>query len=143
MAGPRRFFRFIEVSVSSRAATVLAVKLRGRFYLFVAGVLLLAFFAGWWRRAHLESSQDKNILAASRKHGVDPALIKAGVWGESRFRPEAKGGKGETGLMQIMEDTGKEWAAAQHIPMFTKHLLRDPAKNIDCGARSEERRVGK
>jgi soluble lytic murein transglycosylase len=109
------------------------VKWRARLVLVTIGVLLVAYFVDRWRRAHLESSQDKNILAASRKHGVDPALIKAVVWRESRFKPRARGSKGETGLMQIMEITGREWAGAQRVPFPSKYVLFIPAQNIDCG----------
>jgi soluble lytic murein transglycosylase len=109
------------------------VKSRVRLILIVIGLLLLTFLADQWRRAHLESSQDKNILAASRKYSVDPALIKAVIWRESRFDPHARGSKRETGLMQIMETTGVEWAGAQRVPLFSKYTLHDPAKNIDCG----------
>ena len=110
------------------------MKARARLILAVAVLLLLAFGADQWRRAHLESSQDRNILAAARKHGLDPALIKAVVWRESRFDPRARGSKGELGLMQIMEGTGREWAGAQHVLLYTKFALLDPAKNLDCGA---------
>ncbi len=109
------------------------MKLRARLVLLLAVVLLLAFLADQWRRAHLESSQDKNILIAARKHGVDPALIKAVIWQESRFDPQARGIKGETGLMQIMDLTGREWAEAQRVPMFVPVSLRDASRNIDCG----------
>lgn len=109
------------------------MKLRVRLFLVLAFVLLLAFLADQWRRANLESSQDKNILAAARKYNVDPALIKAVMWRESKFDPYARGTKGETGLMQIMELTGREWADAQQIPLFAPVMLRDPARNIDCG----------
>ena len=81
----------------------------------MAGVLVITFFSWQWRRAHWESSQDKAILAAARKHGVDPALIKAVVWRESKFDPDARGGKGELGLMQIMPTTGQEWSKASAL----------------------------
>ena len=110
------------------------MKTRARLIFVVVVLLLLAFGADQWRRAHLESSQDRNILAAARQHGLDPALLKAVVWRESRFDPRAGGSKGEVGLMQIMENTGREWAGAQHVPLFTKFALLDPAKNLDCGA---------
>ena len=110
------------------------MKLRARLVLALALVLLLAFLADRWRRAHLESSQDQNILAAARQHGVDPALIKAVIWRESRFDPHARGMKGETGLMQIMDLTAREWGDAQRLKIFAPVLLRDPARNIDCGA---------
>lgn len=110
------------------------MKLRPRLVLIIIGVLLLTFLVDQWRRAHLESSQDKNILNAARKYRVDPALIKAVVWRESRFDTHARGRKGEVGLMQIMEITGLEWAGAQRVPLFSKYLLLDGAKNIDCGS---------
>ena len=110
------------------------MKLRVRLALALALVLLLAFLADQWRRTHLESSQDQNILAAARQHGVDPALIKAVIWRESKFDPHARGTKGETGLMQIMDLTGREWADAQRLPFVAPVMLRDPSRNIDCGA---------
>ena len=109
------------------------MKRRARLFFIIVGVLLLAFFVERWRRAHLESSQDKNILAAARKHGVEPALIKAVIWRESRFNPRAHGGKGETGLMQIMEITGREWAEAQRVRFTSEYILFDAEENIDCG----------
>ena len=109
------------------------MKVRVRLFLALAIVMAIAIFAGKWRRNHLESSQDRNILNSAQKHGVDPALIKAVIWRESKFDPEARGGKGETGLMQIMEDTGLEWAGAQRVMLFSGAVLRDPARNIECG----------
>jgi soluble lytic murein transglycosylase len=109
------------------------VKSRARLFLILVGVLILTFLSWQWRRAHWESSQDKTILAAARKHGVDPALIKAVVWRESKFNPDARGAKEELGLMQIMPRTGQEWAKAQRVALFSDWMLLDAPKNIDCG----------
>ena len=99
----------------------------------VLGLILLAYLIYRWSLTRTEFSQDKKILLASRKHGVDPALIKAVVWRESKFDPAARGTKGETGLMQIMEITGLEWAGEQKVPQFSETTLQDPARNIECG----------
>ena len=112
---------------------IFEVKSRGRIILIIALVLVVTFFIDQWRRANIEASQDRNILAASKKHGVDPALIKAVIWRESRFDPRARGTKGERGLMQIMEKTGEEWANAQKVPFYSEYLLMDASRNIDCG----------
>jgi soluble lytic murein transglycosylase len=109
------------------------VKSRARLFLIIAGVSIVTFLSWQWRRAHWESSQDKTILAAARKHAVDPALIKGVVWRESRFDPGARGGKGELGLMQIMPKTSHEWTNAQRIGFFSDRMLLDAPKNIDCG----------
>ncbi len=101
--------------------------------LIFVGVMLVIFVSEYLWRMRREHRQDKHILAAARKHGVDAALIKAVIWQESRFQPDARGGKGEIGLMQIMPDTGLEWAGAQRITNFSDFVLADPARNIDCG----------
>jgi soluble lytic murein transglycosylase len=96
----------------------------------LAGILLL--FQQW--RLAREHSQDEVILAAAEQHRVPPALVKAVVWKESRFNPEARGRSGEFGLMQIMPDTAHDWVAAERIQSFTNTHLFDPAKNTRCGA---------
>ena len=58
----------------------------------IALLLLVAGAIGYWRwyewRDH---SQDVPILAAARRYAVDPALVKAIVWRESRFNAAARG----------------------------------------------------
>ena len=107
---------------------------RYKWWLF--GIIFLGGLASWFEgwRSYREYSHDAVILAASRRHGVEPALVKAVVWRESWFNPNAKGTSGEVGLMQIMKDTASDWATAQRVPMFTHHQLFDPMLNTDCGA---------
>jgi soluble lytic murein transglycosylase len=98
-------------------------------------IILMALIAGlidWWlfKRDH---SQDKIILAAALKHGVDPALVKAVVWRESSFNPKARGTKGEIGLMQIGELAAQEWADAEKLTSFRHEDLFDPVKNAMAG----------
>ncbi len=87
---------------------------------------------GWWQwRDH---SQDAPILAAARRYGVEPALVKAVVWRESRFNPARRGRAGEIGLMQLRTDAAGEWAAAEHVIGFTEGALFDPGTNTLAGA---------
>ena len=107
-----------------------------KFKWWLLGIIILGLLALWtdrWR-THRESSQDTVILAAAAKHRVSPALIKAVVWRESWFNPRAKGGSGEIGLMQIMKDTGSDWARAERVPFYFRERLFEPAKNTECGA---------
>ena len=53
-------------------------------------LLLDAGIAAWWRNSRRESSQDGAIRAAAARYGVEPALVKAVVWRESRFDPAAR-----------------------------------------------------
>src|SRR5262249_6262945 len=68
------------------------------------------------------------------RYQVDPSLVKAVVWRESRFRASARGRVGEIGLMQIRELTGKEWAAAEKVSGFSARHLFDPETNTRVGA---------
>ena len=106
---------------------------RWRWWLFAIILLggLVAFLERW--RTYHENSQDTHILAAARRHGVSPALVKAVVWRESRFNPRVRGGAGEIGLMQVGKSAAKEWAAAEHFSMFQHEQLFDPARNTIAG----------
>src|SRR5262245_42916006 len=82
-------------------------------------LLLLAGAGGLWRwRDTREHSQDKVILLAAQRYGVDPALVKAVVWRESGFNPSAVGRAGEAGLMQVTEVAGIEWADSVGLSGF-------------------------
>lgn len=106
-------------------------------WLWLAAVLLLTFAISvvlYWRHGGwLERSQDGVILAAARRYGVEPALVKAIVWRESRFNPSAKGAAEEFGLMQLQEAAAWEWADAERIPGFGHEHCFNPATNTLAG----------
>ncbi|MCI0744213.1 MAG: transglycosylase SLT domain-containing protein [Verrucomicrobia subdivision 3 bacterium] len=84
-------------------------------------------------RTYREHSQDRHILAAAKKYGVDPALVKAVVWRESRFDPRVRGDAGEIGLMQVGKLAAEEWAEAENKKFFRHAELYDAGKNTDAG----------
>jgi soluble lytic murein transglycosylase len=77
---------------------------------------------------------DELITQVARKYGVDPMLIKAVVWRESRFCPNQMGAAGERGLMQVGEAAAREWAAAHKIEVFVYADLFDAKTNLEAGA---------
>ncbi len=89
--------------------------------------------AYWWGEGRLERSQDRPIRAAARRYGVEPALIKAVVWRESRFHPRAHGRAEEIGLMQLRDLAAQEWADAEQIEGFSHEHCFDPATNTLAG----------
>lgn len=99
-------------------------------------LLLLAGGAGahwgwqWW----LERSQDGPIRAAAQRYGLQPALVKAVVWRESRFRPRARGRAQEIGLMQLRGTAAQEWADAEGLSTFEHEHCLDPCTNTLAGA---------
>jgi len=76
---------------------------------------------------------DADIASVAAKNGVDPLLVKAVVWQESRFRPEMLGGHGERGLMQVTEPAAQDWVDANGIETFVPEDLLDPKTNLEVG----------
>ena len=79
------------------------------------------------------NSFDGLIVQAGARYGVDPSLIKAVIWRESRFQPNMVGGQGERGLMQLTERAAHDWAQAEKIETFQPADLFDPKTNIEAG----------
>jgi soluble lytic murein transglycosylase-like protein len=66
------------------------------------------------------------IRGASRRYGVDEALLTAVIRVESNFNPWAVSRRGARGAMQIMPETGKKLGLADFF---------NPEANVDAGAR--------
>ncbi len=104
---------------------------------FVIAILALALaciLLGLWLRERSETRYDRQILSAARRYRLDPALIKAVIWQESRFNARARGRAGEIGLMQVREDAAFEWADAEKFRSFAHEKILDPEANILCGS---------
>ena len=116
------------------------------------GLLLLALLAAagagaWWLRSDEDAwhraaelwpggtwrSYDALIAEVATRRGVDPALVKAVVWRESRFRAGMTGAAGERGLMQVSEGAAGEWARAEKVATFVPTDLFDPKTNLEAG----------
>ena len=95
------------------------------FALLVAGGVAICL----WREERLEKKFAPQIRAAAARYEVDPLLVKAVVWRESRFNPNARGTSGEIGLMQIQEIAAQEWADAEHNTNFIHANCFDPGTN--------------
>jgi soluble lytic murein transglycosylase len=103
-----------------------------------AGVFLLVEKDPAYRLAEVFSfgrhnAYDDAIASAAARHGVDPLLVKAVIWQESRFHPEKLGGHGERGLMQVTEPAAQDWVKAEGIETFVPEDLLDPKTNIEVG----------
>lgn len=68
------------------------------------------------------------INRKSRKHGVDPKLVRTIVWAESNYDPRAVSPVGAMGLMQLMPATARglgvkdPFCPAQNLDGGIKHL---------------------
>jgi soluble lytic murein transglycosylase len=76
---------------------------------------------------------DPLIVKTSREYNIDPRLIKAVVWRESRFQSDMLGRHGERGLMQVTEVAARDWATAKSVPDFQPDQLLQPEMNLKIG----------
>ena len=106
---------------------------RRRLPLILVLLLLMGGAAYWWQSNRVERSQDGPIRLAAQRYNVEPALIKAIVWRESRFNPGVRGRAKELGLMQIQEEAAREWADAERIEGFDHEQCLDAGTNTLAG----------
>ncbi len=106
---------------------------RGWFWLVVLWVVLDGWLVRWWLLDRRESRAESHILRAARHYSVEPALVKAVVWRESRFREDARGAAGELGLMQVGALAAREWAEAERLSGFRHDQVLDPGQNARAG----------
>jgi soluble lytic murein transglycosylase len=86
-----------------------------------------------WRELRREKKYFPQIRAAAARFKVDPLLVKAVVWRESKFHPNVRGKAGEIGLMQIQEIAALEWVEADRIENFEHEQCFDPGTNVLAG----------
>ena len=96
-------------------------------------LLVFAFCPSLQAGNAAENAFDSIINSVSTKYSMDPLLVKAVIWNESRFMPRATGAAGETGLMQLRSCAAKDWADANGKPLPTREELFDPYLNIEVG----------
>lgn len=73
------------------------------------------------------------INAAAQRYHLDPLLVKAVIWQETRFHPDRRGRAGEIGLMQIQEAAAMDWAGTEHVTNFSHEQCFDPGTNVFAG----------
>ena len=80
------------------------------------------------------AQHDALIRSVATELQLDPMLVKAVVWRESRFDSHKFGSAGERGLMQVTEKAAQEWARENHVENFRAEELFDPKINVKAGS---------
>ena len=109
---------------------------------FVAfGVLVAVTFAvvdlthpPWYERFRYPLRYAEYVRVHAQRHHLDPALLAAVIYQESRFRSGAKSSSGAIGLMQLTPDTARGIAIRTHGNAFHTRDLYNPEINIRYGA---------
>lgn len=114
--------------------------LKKKFRLILALIILCAvsisfiiFFPRIWGEAVYPLGFKDEILSASQEFGVDPDLIAAIIYSESRFNPKAGSHAGAKGLMQLICGTALGVARQIDLDGFTCEKIYDPKINIRLG----------
>jgi soluble lytic murein transglycosylase len=108
-------------------------------------VVLLALAAGafayvhetsppWYERIRYPLRYSEYVRVHAREHGLDPALMAAVIYQESKFRSDAESSSGAIGLMQLTPSTAHGIAIRTGGHAFRTSDLYNPEINIRYGA---------
>jgi soluble lytic murein transglycosylase len=88
----------------------------------------------WYERLRYPLHYSEYVRAHAQEHGLDPALLAAVIYQESKFDAGAKSGSGAIGLMQLTPGTAKGIAIRTGGHAFRTNDLYNPEINIRYGA---------
>jgi soluble lytic murein transglycosylase len=74
------------------------------------------------------------VRGHARTYDIDPALLAAVIYSESRFRPHVRSSRGAIGLMQLLPSTAQGIATRTGGTAFVASDLDDPEINVRYGA---------
>ena len=100
----------------------------------VAVALLQGSKPGWWERLWYPLEYKQIVRGHAGNYDLDPALLAAVIYQESKFKADAKSSSGAIGLMQLLPDTAKGIALHTGGSRFEVSDLYDPEINVRYGS---------
>jgi soluble lytic murein transglycosylase len=111
----------------------------------LATVLLLAAAAAglvyveetkpsWYARLRYPLEYDHIVRGHAQNYDLDPALLAAVIYRESKFDADARSSSGAVGLMQLLPDTARGIAINTGGNRFRVSDLLDPEINVRYGS---------
>ena len=110
------------------ALLALALVLGGGF------LVLQAAKPPWWERLWYPLPYAQIVRGHARNYQLDPALLAAVIYAESKFHSDARSRSGAIGLMQLLPETAKGIAAHTGGTRFEVSDLTNPELNVRYGA---------
>lgn len=89
---------------------------------------------GWWERLWYPLRYEQIVRGHAHNYSLDPALLAAVIYQESKFEADARSSSGAIGLMQLLPDTAKGIALHTGGSRFRVEDLYDPEINVRYGA---------
>src|SRR5207247_9979827 len=112
--------------------------------LFASVFLLLALAGGsyayiqsdpdWYVRLRYPLDYETIVRGHAKNYDLDPALLAAVIYRESKFDARAQSDSGAIGLMQLLPDTAKGIALHTGGSQFEGSDLWDPGTTVRYGA---------
>jgi soluble lytic murein transglycosylase len=111
----------------------------------VLGAAVIAVLAGtfgvvhfthpaWYDRLWYPLRYGEIVRGHARNYRLDPALLAAVIYQESKFRADARSDRGAIGLMQLLPETAEGIAERTGGTAFRVSDLYDPEINVRYGA---------
>jgi soluble lytic murein transglycosylase len=111
----------------------------------LAAAALLAAIAGsvialektqpaWYAQLRYPLPYEHIVVGHARNYDLDPALLAAVIYRESKFDPNAESSSGAIGLMQLLPDTARGIALHTGGNAFVVDDLYDPEINVRYGS---------
>jgi soluble lytic murein transglycosylase len=111
----------------------------------VAGLVVLGALAAallyfeetqpsWYARLRYPLEYEHIVRGHARKYELDPALVAAVIYRESKFDADAESSSGAIGLMQLLPDTALGIASFTEGNRFRVDDLYDPEINVRYGS---------
>ena len=98
------------------------------------GAAVVASEPDWYLRARYPLGYEHIVRGHAENYRLDPALVAAVIYQESKFRADARSDSGAVGLMQLLPDTAKGIAARTGGSEFEVDDLYDPEINVRYGS---------
>lgn len=106
----------------------------------VLGALALAFWIvdltqpAWYLRLRYPLRYESIVRGHAANYDLDPALLAAVIYRESKFRASAESSSGAVGLMQLLPSTAQGIATRTGGTRFRVSDLYDPEINVRYGS---------
>jgi soluble lytic murein transglycosylase len=88
----------------------------------------------WYERLWHPLRYEHIVVGHARHYRLDPALLAAVIYQESKFDADARSDRGAIGLMQLLPETAEGIAARTGGGRFRLDDLYDPEINVRFGA---------
>jgi soluble lytic murein transglycosylase len=88
----------------------------------------------WYLRARYPLRYEHIVRGHAENYRLEPALVAAVIYQESKFRADARSDSGAVGLMQLLPETAKGIATRTGGSQFEVDDLLDPEINVRYGS---------